>query len=37
MRHMTKESMNNNQSSEIASKSKKDEWKSTLSGTLMLF
>ena len=34
MRHMTKESMNNNQSSEIAYKSKKDELKSTLSGKL---
>ena len=31
---MTEESMNNNQSSEIAYKSKKDELKSTLSGKL---
>lgn len=34
MRHMTEESMNNDQSSEIAYKSKKDELKSPLSGTL---
>ena len=34
MRHMTKESITNNQSSEIAYKSKKDELKSTLSGKL---
>ena len=34
MRHMTEESMNNNQSSEIAYKSKKDELKSLLSGKL---
>ena len=37
MRHMTKESMNNNQSSEIAHKSKKDELKSTLSGKICYF
>ena len=34
MRHMTKESMTINQSSEIAHKSKKDELKSTLSGKI---
>ena len=34
MRHMTEESMNNNQSSEIAYKSKKVELKSTLYGKL---
>ena len=37
MRHMTKESMNNNQSSEIAHKSKKDKLKSTLSGKICYF
>ena len=37
MRHMTKESMNNNQSSEIAYKSKKDELKSTLSSKICYF
>ena len=34
MCHMTEESMNNNQSSEVAYKSKKDELKSLFSGKL---